>query len=322
MMNLLTVHIVIWESKTNLNLDWICKLEIQIEKEFRKEKKRKRNSCTWADTPVPWPSQPTPSFPFPPLPRPNYSHFPPVSPIPCDRGCVRLLVPSGQPLASLPRRVATAWWTPLVWSSSPSKRTPKLTDRRPWLRWVVGNLRFSCCPSPRVHISLPSPIGPLEPKPCREKGILPAAISEVRAKRERERELRCRWHRHRYALDSQEFWIWAGWSLLCTRRVRVEGMCEGGLVNGQLLVGVLPPSRNRGREPCCLITGEFHHHIFALRCPMFCSRAFMVWCPWASTPNAGGSVTVGASAFALGDLRKEMTVSRWIGWERLKLEGR
>jgi hypothetical protein len=34
-------------------------------------------------------------------------------------------------------------------------------------------------------------IGPPEPKPCREKGILPTAISEVRTKRERERtELR------------------------------------------------------------------------------------------------------------------------------------
>jgi hypothetical protein len=46
-------------------------LEIQIEKEFRKGNEIKGNSCTWADTPVPWPSSltlrdPSPNYPVGP----------------------------------------------------------------------------------------------------------------------------------------------------------------------------------------------------------------------------------------------------------------
>jgi hypothetical protein len=50
MPDLLTTHIVICKSNTNWNLDWIWKLDIKIEKEFRKENKRKGKTSPWAKT--------------------------------------------------------------------------------------------------------------------------------------------------------------------------------------------------------------------------------------------------------------------------------
>jgi hypothetical protein len=65
------------------------------------------------------------------------------------------------------------------------KRTPKLTDRAAISagRW---NLRFSCYPSPHVHISLP-PHWPSGTKAVQGERDLPATISEVRTKKEREK---------------------------------------------------------------------------------------------------------------------------------------
>jgi hypothetical protein len=66
------------------------------------------------------------------------------------------------------------------------KRTPKLADRATILagRW---NLRFSCYPSPHVHISLPPPLALRNQSRAGRKGSASHHFSEVRTKKEREK---------------------------------------------------------------------------------------------------------------------------------------